>query len=170
MRKIAGFLFAACLLTGTALADTTYTFSGMSNYAIPPFTGATFTLTTPSPIVADSTFTSAQLTCSFCTSIDFYIDAVAHGFTGTSSQMISYGFLGSAASGYPNNAAFFYFDPGSFTTDGTYSSIILGSDQFATLTVASSDPQVTPEPSSFLLLGSGLLSFAGVVRRKIMGR
>ena len=61
------------------------------------------------------------------------------------------------------------FTPGT-TVNGIASSGILGDNPPATFRITSAAATVaqTPEPSSFVLLGSGLLGFAGVVRRRFL--
>jgi hypothetical protein len=55
------------------------------------------------------------------------------------------------------------------TVTGIAASGILGDNAAATFSVASAAATVsqTPEPNTFVLLGSGLLGFAGAVRRKL---
>jgi len=56
------------------------------------------------------------------------------------------------------------------TVTGIAASGILGDNAAATFSVASAAATVaqTPEPNTFVLLGSGLLGFAGVVRRRLL--
>jgi hypothetical protein len=155
MRRFFLLLSVAVLAIGTARADTTYSFSGSSDMGPTDFDGATFTLTVASPITDDAYFTpGGDLTCNMCDTISFIPDFAGY-------QAITYGMS--------NGVYYFYFDPGSFTTYGTYESVLLGPDQEATLTVTGGSLPVTatPEPSSFLLLGSGLAGFAGLLRRKL---
>ncbi len=45
----------------------------------------------------------------------------------------------------------------------------VGGESFTLSGSADNSPQPTPEPSSFMLVGSGILGIAGVLRRKLMG-
>jgi PEP-CTERM putative exosortase interaction domain len=56
----------------------------------------------------------------------------------------------------------FGFPAGSFLASGTYTSVLPG------MTVNITQTGV-PEPSSLLLLGSGILGLLGTVRRKLKG-
>jgi len=65
------------------------------------------------------------------------------------------------SSGWGYNTAF----PGAYSLSGAYGS---GSQTFAIYGTSSAARTVTPEPSSFLLLGSGLAGLAGFIKRKMM--
>lgn len=63
--------------------------------------------------------------------------------------------------------------PGSSTTDSTYSGLDLfsvGVHDFGDITMIVTDnpTAATPEPSSFVLLGTGILGAAGACRRKFL--
>ena len=45
----------------------------------------------------------------------------------------------------------------------------MGGESFTLTGSADNNLQATPEPSSMMLLGSGILGIAGVLRRKFMG-
>ena len=63
--------------------------------------------------------------------------------------------------GYTNPGSVGHFAPGD---SGIWKAVITGNGDFAIDTVSFS---TTPEPSSLLLLGSGVLGLAGVIRRKL---
>jgi len=54
-----------------------------------------------------------------------------------------------------------------FSESGNFEGYIPNSNTFD-ITGSSGAPTVTPEPSSFLLLGSGLVGLAGMLKRKLM--
>lgn len=53
--------------------------------------------------------------------------------------------------------------------DGAYSFELLYVSNYENPSVLTTDINLAPEPSSFVLLGSGLLGVAGLVRRRMMG-
>jgi hypothetical protein len=62
--------------------------------------------------------------------------------------------------GNPGPAAYF-----TFSSTSNFSGNVLGSSNFL---VTGQAPSVTPEPSSFVLLGTGVLGLAGVLRRRFV--
>ena len=158
------------LLAGFAQASVIYGFSGtyIDNTSGDLIGPVSFTLTLPTPIpntgttgfTPDDTYTpGGQLVCDVCDHVSFYYDGVSRGFTATPSNVVGYGVT--------DGEYVFYFDPSSFTTDGVYTDVIgLWFPNQGTLTV--SGASTVPEPSGLLLLGTGVLSLAGAVRRKLM--
>lgn len=57
--------------------------------------------------------------------------------------------------------------PGIYSISGPYSGVFIG-DTLLPLTGTVTIATVTPEPSSFLLLGSGLAALGGMIRRKLL--
>jgi hypothetical protein len=124
------------------------------------FTNATFTLTLPASVVVNTDFLpGAQLTCNMCNHVEFIVDAVAAGFTTTPSTIVSYGIAGTGSS------YFFYFDPGVFSANGVYNSILLNGYQDAVLTVSGAGGAV-PEPSTLGLALAGVGVLALRLRRR----
>jgi len=145
-------------------ANVQYTFSGSFNLN----QTVTFTLTVPNYITATgstgltpdaSFFPGLQLTCNACNEIDFFVDAVARGFTNVPSNTVGYG--------VGTNSYFFYFAPQSFTVNGTYTDVIgpWFSNQ-GTLTVSGTP---VPEPAT-LPLWVSVAAGLGVFRRRILTR
>ena len=60
-------------------------------------------------------------------------------------------------------------DNGGAVLTGARGNCGLGGESFTLTGSADNTPQPTPEPSSLMLVGSGMLGIAGVLRRKLMG-
>jgi hypothetical protein len=148
------------LLPLLAHANVVYSFTGTG--VLGAGQPVTFTLSVPFYITAtgstgltpDASFVPGpQLTCDYCSRIDFYVDAVARGFTDVPSNTVGYGVTnGSIFTSY-----FFYFAPQSFTVNGTYTDVIgpLFANQ-GTLVVSGTP---VPEPGTLTLSG---LTIAGL--------
>jgi hypothetical protein len=148
-----GKTLVACVIIGvtaSAHASTFYDFAGTYTSLFPgPELGPVhFSLTTPGPVTVETMFVpGSALTCDACDRIIFYPDAVAAMLGPTPSSAIGYGVSGTGT-------FIFYFDPGSFTIDGSHASILLPGINEAVLNV-----QGAPEPSTtvpLLFLASGL--------------
>ena len=150
MRKV--FLAYVLGVAASAHAATLYDFSGTYDAL---FNGGGmvpvhFSLTTPAPVVTDTTFfPGSALTCDLCDRILFQPDYTAS----VPSSRISYGVNG--------GQVFFYFDPGSFTVDGSHATILLAGLNDAVLTVRGAS---VPEPSPAVPML--LLAAALAVRRR----
>ncbi len=147
MKNPAIVLLVGLVMAAAAQGATVYTFSGTwdnpdTGQTVGPFT---FSLTTPAPVTAQTTFwPGSDLTCDACGSIFFMPDAFAAGWSGEPSVAVGYTFPS-------GNGVAFYFAPGAFGTNGTYSS--LWSNYVDTLTVTgAADPVGVPEPSTAALL------------------
>ena len=77
-------------------------------------------------------------------------------FTGTPSDAISFGTFNGAST---DRGAVFYFADGALTNYGTYSSIILGARQTATLRVSLAPTSAVPEPATWAMM---LIGFGGM--------
>jgi hypothetical protein len=154
MRK-APLAYVILGVTASAHAATLYDFSGTyaDLFGGPQKIPVHFSLTTPSPVTTDTTFLpGGALTCDLCDRILFYPDATTLS-GGTPSSGIGYGVSG--------GQVFFYFNPGSFTLDGSHVSILLTGINDAVLTVQGAS---VPEPSSAVPL-LFLLAIFALLRR-----
>lgn len=141
----------------------TYSFTGFFGESLPPGQSdytATFELTLPGPVTAQTTIPAADLTSCMthaeaCTAVTFYPDAAAAGLApATDWQAIG---LSTASV-----TTFYYFDPSSFTTDGVYGEV--AGFNPATLTV--SDVSAVPEPTAAAMFGIATLGLAAIGRRR----
>ena len=162
--KYALLLLAGVLLAGSARADVVYDFTAMLGSST-GVVSASFTLTLPVPLAGtgatgdtpDQTFSpGANLVCNLCEYIDFYSNAVGHGFTVIPSDAFGYKFVG-------GQEDYIYFAPGDVTTNGVYFGIIVP----GTLTVSGVASTTVPEPSSFELLA---LTLTGLALRSLRRR
>ena len=149
----AAVLFAAMIVT--AHADTfSYAFSEAS------FLGTdAFTYTSPTQILTTTTFTPD--TCSVfggaCSYVSFTFGGVPYP------AVLE---IGSAVAGYEG---FQFFPVSFFTTIGTNTQDVSANGPYYTMTVTDiPGTTVTPEPSTFIFLGTGILGLAGVARRKFL--
>ncbi|WP_431052486.1 PEP-CTERM sorting domain-containing protein [Roseateles sp. L2-2] len=157
-QALAGFLAGAAMLMwgGAAHADVVYSFTANSSYN--GFGTGAFTFTVPTFISTPDHIPLASLDS--CTSS-----------TGTCGA--SQGFL--SMSGYdtvgfmPDNSTtiFYYFDAGVFSQFGTFETVLFGSDQHGTLTIASVDAADVPEPASIALAVMALGAVGAARRRRV---
>ena len=147
------------LISASMYAGVVYEFTGSRTVGYADdFTNATFTLTLPTPVLVKTDFLpGAQLSCSVCDKVEFIVDAVASGFVTTPSTIVSYGIAG--------NSYFFYFDPGVFSANGVYNSILLNGLHDGVLTVRGAGGAV-PEPSTLGLALAGAGALALRLRRR----
>jgi hypothetical protein len=150
----------ACVIIGVAAsahASTFYDFAGTYRpfFPGPELVPVHFSLTTPSPVTVETMFVpGGALTCDVCDQITFFPDASALG--PIPSSAIGYGVSG--------GTYYFYFNPGSFTLDGSHVSFLLVGINDAVLNVQGA----VPEPSTtvpLLFLASALVVLRPFRRR-----
>jgi hypothetical protein len=149
-------------LPNSARADYMYTFSGFN------FSGGVssfeFSFDEPSLITTTGAFT---------TSFTVGSTTFTNGYFLAGSDCFAFATFSLSSCGDPGPTSFYSIFPGA-TAVGTYGFIGGACDPApgaaclgALKLEISSNSVPTPEPSSFVLLGSGLLGFAGVVRRRL---
>ena len=155
-----GFLLATCLVAivfGVALparCDVLYTFTGIG-----VFSEWSFMYQSPTFVTSDTTVpASGLLSCTTftgdsCVSVEFIPNS-------SGNDVIAFATL----TGGFQETNFFYFALGDFAAFGSYSTEFFFDP--ANLTVESA-PARTPEPSSVLLLGSGLVAVMGGLCRSL---
>jgi hypothetical protein len=128
------------------------TITGSFSYTAPTF--VTPDVFVPAASMSDCTYLSTTGTAS-CSSEGFY-NTIMPGYD----TII---FSGNTPGG--SVGVYYYFDPSAFGNDGTYSSLLFGSTQAATLQVTSSS---TPEPTSWALMMIGIGGIGAVMRRRLL--
>jgi hypothetical protein len=178
MKPVSAMVKAAALaammgVAAPAAAVVTYTFEGLSAFEGGWF--GRFVISLTGPVTSDSVFPAAQFTsCEVLSNPD--LTCGDHRFTFTT--VAEFGVDGNMIEFAANNAggevgrSFFYFQPGAFGANGTYNTIIFGSDQAATLTVSGigggGGPPPIPEPATWAMLIAGFgLTGAAMRRRRV---
>lgn len=164
VRLLVGCL-AVMILAGSAEAAYVYDFTGTyRDFNTNELKDAAFTLSLGSALAGtgavgftpDMSFLPGpELVCAGCSKVEYFYDAVAHGFTGTPSDVIGWGDGGATY--------FFYFAVGAVTTPGVHDSIILDGLHDGTLKVS---VRQVPEPPTMLLLLSALTALGRSIRNR----
>lgn len=168
----ATILFAAC--AAPAAAAVQYDFAATSSYG-----GAYGSFSFVSPDFINSSSTNGTLIdLATLTSCSVSFGGAACGtqlllnndsaFTGSPSDAISFGTSNGAST---DRGAVYYFADGALTNFGTFSSILLGSRQAATLRVSQAALSAVPEPATWvmMLIGFGGMGLA-LRRRRVVAR
>lgn len=163
MKKLILAALTVLSFSVSANASVIYDFDAYSSDGETYSQEKSFTLTVSDFITSNLSFTTADpnFVSSDYDSVFFWVDAVAQGFTETPSQTIGTAF-------FSGSQPYYYFYPQSLNNVGTYESIILGSDQYATLTVSERDngTPAVPEPGTIALLGFGMAGLALYGKRR----
>ncbi len=168
--KIAAALLFAAVATPAA-ASVQYDFVATSSFG---GSYGSFSFVTPNFINSSSTsgtsiafpnLTSCSVTFGGGTCGTQILLNNASSFTSTPSDAISFG----TSNG---QGAAFYFADGAFTNFGTYSNIIFGSGQAATLRISLAPTAAVPEPATWamMLIGFGGIGAAMRRRRRTIAR
>jgi hypothetical protein len=157
------------LVGGQANADVRYDFTAFSSYPFEEYayTG-TFSVVVPTFITADTTIPVASLLSCAAASSAGPVNCFDQSFLFNVSPGYDTIFLGVfkavAPPETPNLFIAYYFNDGIFSTPGTFSSQIFGTDQAATITVTVL-PSI-PEPAVWGYLAVGLLGLSWHIRKR----
>lgn len=170
-RLAAAGAIVAAIAAQQAAATVRYDFTAISSY--PPlgdsesYSGS-FTYVAPTFVVAPATIpTEALASCSVVSSIGNPAACAPMAFMNFFLPFgVNIGF-GIASPNY-NGQLFYYFDPVSFTTAGTYDNILNGGGQLGRLVVTDLGGAV-PEPASWALMIAGFGVVGAALRRRRMG-
>ena len=168
MRKLASKIAAAMLLAACAApaaAVVQYDFTATSSFGGPY---GSFSFLSPGFINSSSTsgtsiafpnLTSCSVTFGggTCGAQTLYNNT--SGLTGTPSDAVSFG----TSNG---QGAYFYFADGAFTNYGTYTNILFGSSQAATLRVSLAPNSAVPEPATWAMMLIGFGAIGVSLRRR----
>ena len=169
MRKVWLLFTLAVLSISTSRADPSITLTGVTPLTLsgPPGTSETFTGTLTNTGDTELTlsygFYSAQsVDWSWVDNSPYYVLQPGASFTG---DLVTFTIRGGVAPGpYTEFFGFGYTWP----PDPGWEPTVVDTNQVDfTVNVGETPISATPEPSSFLLLGSGLASFVGILRRKL---